>query len=788
MNFQRPEKMRNAGRTLGIAAAAVALALGSVMRATAQSPSAVRLDVNWERHLGSHDLVWDRMPEDYFEGAFVGNGLFGAIIFKDDQKPNTLRFEIGRADVYDHRTDGTRVGHARIRLPIGQLLLTPVGTVTKTTLRTDLWNGEVRGSLETTAGTLNFRCFAPSGEKVVVLNLQSTAGEARATCTFRPQQGNSQRYAVQPNRDKGFVYVPNPPYQVQTVDGVEVTTQPLLAGSDYATAWSDRTASASTRTVLVTVANRYVTNPDQPLGSAADATKMLRHYEAADFKSIEHAHRQWWHSFYPASFVSIPDPRLESFFWIQLYKLASATRTDGPVIDLMGPWFRPSIWAALWMNLNVQLTYSTLGTTNHSALEDPLYRLLERHRDQLVQNVPPAFQADCAAVANPVGFDEMTAPVFLTEDKASTQAMNLIVLPWLTQEFYEHTRRTMDDARLRESLYPMMRRAFNVYLRILSQGGDGRYHVPYTYSDEYGNAHDTSLNLALVRWGFQTLVDCATRLKIDDPLLPRWREVLAKLADYPTDAATGIMIGQDVPFAKSHRHYSHLFAIWPLRVMDVNPPSTRLLAEQSIRHFTDLEGDNCMFKYTGAASLWATLGNGDQALSWVNRALTLLPRTTRVPTVGPNTLYSENGWPTFESPIAASRNLIDMLMQDANGVISVFPAVPSTWNDASFHDLKAQGAFMVSAVRRDGHTLFVRIKSLAGERCVLRADFSGEIKQAGSRVISLSRKEGLLELGLKAGEEVVLYTGVTSTLFTVSPLAIATGKANAWGAKLEPSK
>ena len=92
-----------------------------LLSCSAQGDSEVRLNVDWEKFLAKHDLIWDRMPDDYYEGAFVGNGLFGAIIFKDDIKPNTLRIEIGRSDVYDHRTDGTRLGHARVRLPIGQL-------------------------------------------------------------------------------------------------------------------------------------------------------------------------------------------------------------------------------------------------------------------------------------------------------------------------------------------------------------------------------------------------------------------------------------------------------------------------------------------------------------------------------------------------------------------------------------------------------------------------------------------------------------------------------------------
>ena len=81
----------------------------------------------------------------------MGNGLLGTIVFKDDQQPNSLRFEIGRTDVYDHREKGSAM-HDRVRLPIGQLLLTPAGMITNTRMRTDLWNAEIRGDITTSCG------------------------------------------------------------------------------------------------------------------------------------------------------------------------------------------------------------------------------------------------------------------------------------------------------------------------------------------------------------------------------------------------------------------------------------------------------------------------------------------------------------------------------------------------------------------------------------------------------------------------------------------------------------
>jgi alpha-L-fucosidase 2 len=73
----------------------------------------------------------------------------------------------------------------------------------------------------------------------------------------------------------------------------------------------------------------------------------------------------------------------------------------------------------------------------------------------------------------------------------------------------------------------------------------------------------------------------------------------------------------------------------------------------------------------------------------------------------------------IETPLSAATSIQDMVLQDWGGALRVFPAVPAAWSDAAFDKLRADGAFLVSAVRRDGRTAWVRIESLAGEPCRL---------------------------------------------------------------------
>jgi hypothetical protein len=46
-------------------------------------------------------------------------------------------------------------------------------------------------------------------------------------------------------------------------------------------------------------------------------------------------HAAWWQAFWPANFLTLnAQPRLEQFYWIQVYKFASATRQGNALFDL----------------------------------------------------------------------------------------------------------------------------------------------------------------------------------------------------------------------------------------------------------------------------------------------------------------------------------------------------------------------------------------------------------------------------------------------------------------------
>jgi hypothetical protein len=142
------KKMKNPLVSLAFAGLMIMAAVPCVGQIQATSRPQIKVNVDWPQFMGRHDLTWDAMPDNFDYGAFLGNGMLGTTIYQDG--PNRLRWEMGRSDVTEHRRDNAR-------LPIGGLILTTVGTIQSGTMRMDLWNAEVRGTVRTDKGNITFR-------------------------------------------------------------------------------------------------------------------------------------------------------------------------------------------------------------------------------------------------------------------------------------------------------------------------------------------------------------------------------------------------------------------------------------------------------------------------------------------------------------------------------------------------------------------------------------------------------------------------------------------------------
>lgn len=710
--------------------------------------------------MGKHDMRFEALPHNWTEAPHFGNAMVGSMLY---QAGNTIRLQVFRADVHDHRDHSWGwTAYSRPRLMIGWFSLEPVGTLTGCSWRKNLWDAELTGTITTDKGTILIRHFTHAVDMAIVTGVTPSEGENECRWTWHPAEARTTRPGYPSNeagvaafaRQYGAHYAetlkpwqPNPAGRRETRDGVNVWVQDLLAGGQYATAWTER-ADGNTRNQLVSIANSYPA-ATAAASAVADVTRCL----ATDRAAWLQAHRDWWHSYYTRSYVAIPDKSLESLYWQTIYRFGCTSRAGRGMVDTPGIWFQGKSWPYFTTDWNIQSAHWPVYAANRLEQGQALVDRLHEQREELVRAVRPVeWQEDSAYLTIAVAWDMRG---FRGDDRRYQELVG--TLPWAMHNAWLSYRYSMDDAMLREKVFPLLRRAINLYLHMIERRDDGMFHLPPTYSPETGVWEDCNFDLALLKWGCLTLIKAAQRLGIEDPLLPRWREVAKSLPDYSSDEH-GFRLGRDQTSSPNHQHFSNLLMIYPLFLVNIEQSGLTDVMRRSLERArgTAGPGQRQAMVQAHAGPIAAALGLGDLALESVRHLQADLY---------PNGLWYES--PCLESSLAAANIIQDMLIQSWSdpaaaeaGPIRIFPALPSSWEDLEFRDLRAEGAFLVSATRAGGKTCRVTIESLAGEPCRVRPGFAGPFRVEGSRDHeSRMTSPGVYQIDLKKGERVSLVPG-----------------------------
>jgi hypothetical protein len=727
--------------------------------------SQVSTKIDWPNFMSQHDLIWEELPLQWNEGAFTGNGQVGMMIYAT-LKDNRIDFHLGRQDVTDHRkapdrktsmgVKGASVMWDFPRLDVGRMALRPAGKIISGTMRQNLWNAEITGKIITDLGELSFRAITPHDLMLNVIEIKSTEKKNNKDMdyqwVFLPGNPASPRAQVFPTLPESKAYSTNPKPLITNTGNITVCVQSLLAGGDYATAWTEKKTKNNVQSTLyISIANEVpATN-----FSAEVAKKVISEASNQKIAKFEKPHRDWWHNFYQQSFVSVPDGRVESFYWINLYKMATCSRSGGPAVDLFGPYFRMSAWPGLWWNLNVQLTYWPFYASNHLDLAENMNSLIDQKFDALLD-----------------GF----------------RKPNLGDFGWVMHNYWLYYRYLGDWKSIQEKWVPKAMKIAQAFEKYEQRDSLGKIELLPMGSPEYKGFvtyPNTNYNLAILRWLLNSLIESNVKFNTNQADVAKWKLTLADLIPYPVDS-NGLMIASNQSVDMSHRHYSHLLGLYPLFQLNPDSPEDRKLVEKSVVHWHKIEdGKNLAgYSYTGAASLYAALGRGNDANALLQN---FLLGNIGISQLLSNTFYVEVGGknPVIETPLSATASILELLIQSWGGKIRVFPAVPDKWKDASFYQMRAQGGFLVSASRSQGKTEWISVKSLSGEPCVIKVPDWTNAGQTGKgeRFTVTKIGEGEFSIDLKAGDEIVLSSELKAIQPIVKPIPHTSGELNLYGVK-----
>lgn len=724
------------------------IALTLLMTHMAWATSPVTDKVDWPSYMATHDMLWDKMPDKWYNGPYLGNGEQGTLMYKLDKR--TLWWDVGCSAAHDHRpTENDDLSEKNVtvlnrgRLFIGHLQLNLPEELTGGTTHLSLWNAEAKGTITSKGGTAEWTTLVHATEPVMRFDMSAKGKLRGAKFTYVAEEARNPR-AVRAKIPR----VPANPSPVLSAldDGIQTSVQNLYAGGQTAVAWLQKDMGGSSRLWLSVQHSFPGTN------AVTKAVAAVRAAAAADQTAWVQAHRKWWHNYYPQSFVSVGDSYWDSFYWVQQYKLASATRDKGWIIDNQGPWLQPTAWNAIWWNLNAQLSHSGGYTANRRGMVSALSHQLDINRDKLALNVAEQYRADSYAIGrNTSGWDLLgqagePGGRGKMDDKIGRECGDLLwALHNVDMEY-----RYWQDTQLRDSvLYPLLTRAVNYYRHFLVENEDGQLSLPETYSPEYRKAVDCTYDLDLLGWGVKRLLEMAHEKdlnKKEEPLIPAWKEIQEKLVPVHIDEESGRMIGRDVKLASRHRHWSHLLAVFPLRTLTPETPANRELIDRSLTHWHSF-GRAMGYSFTGGACIAALLNEGDRALEFLNGLKSFLT---------PTTMYSEIGLPVMETPLHGATAMQEMLLQSWNGRLRVFPAAPTKLADIQFHKLRGEGAFLVSARRQQGRTKWVLVKAEAGGTVEVQPQLRNA-KWTSSKGVKVNNKQGIYTIKTAPGDWVLFW-------------------------------
>jgi alpha-L-fucosidase 2 len=679
---------------------------------------------------------------DPHHGVPLGNGTFGALLWGEGP---VVRATINRADFWDRRgglpprPDATYANlrrwlaageEARVREvfegrppgggePTPQPTRLPMG-------RIDLELPEgaaLRGArLDLGTGVAAFEAGGNRLEAVVLRDLPALlltlsgpdAGRARAV--WRPADAPAVR------EHYGRRGIPDPVPFTDPHGGGWVQAVP--EGSTLCVRVRRSAADAAHGVTWITVA----VYGETPEAARDEAAALLARVEA-ERGALLAASRAWWDRWWAqAARVSVPEPGLELLYALGLYKLAGLSVPGSPAATLQGPWVeehRIPPWSGDYhWNINVQECYWPAYGGNHPEALEPLFAMLRSWVPRLRENAR-------RFLGTP---DGLVLP-HATDDRGTgmtgfwTGAVDHGSTAWAGQLMWHYWRVTGERDFLRETAYPFLKGCLRAYEAMLEEDGEALA-LPMGVSPEFGGAggaawgKNASFQLAIVHFLCRTLAAASETLGVDQEERPRWEAIDRRLpigSLGPAGRGEELLIWDGQPLTESHRHHSHLAGIYPFDIFDLDGnDAERQLVRRSMDRLTRMgTGQWTGWCVPWASILHARMGHGG--------AGALLLETFRRVFMGPGYASTHDavipGFTLFtgrpdimqvEAAMGAAAAVLEMLGHCRGGQLRLFPAVPAAWEEASFENLRVEGAFLVSGAWRGGRPAVLTFRSEAG--------------------------------------------------------------------------
>ncbi len=473
-----------------------------------------------------------------------------------------------------------------------------------------------------------------------------------------------------------------------------------------------------------------------------------------------------WKKFFSASKVTLQDKKIEGFYNSSLYHLAGCMGNREFPPGLFGNFVTDDFfpWAGDYhMNYNYEAPYYCIFSANHPELFDGYMAPINDMKDE-ARRMAGLF--GCKGYAFPVSFGPKALDVysqadckehgilFLGQKSHAAYACVIPIMHWFSTYDKEYALENYYDFVLNTAAF------WEDYL-VKEKGryvikGDAAHEIPYyrgkefRYITHFGQVNTINAinSLGLVKLLFNAVYDMSKELGLNNEKYSLWEDIIENLSDFPTFIKRGKKCFRYSKFGISWRNDNTvgLQHIYPASQIGLSSEEKLLKIAKNTYFINDRRlDDNGSNSYLPAgARIGVDPGFLIEGIHQNIKEFAL-----------PNRLFRHHGG-GIEHLTTIPATINEMLMQSHQGVIRLFPC----WNkteDASFENLRADGAFLVSSELKNGKVVSLKIKSLKGRSCAVKCEgIKAVISKADNKDISYNRTGDTVSFETQKDTEYIL--------------------------------